>query len=160
MGRPRVRVIGCGNPDAGDDALGLLSVRSARERLPATVEVIEAGTATRVVDLLEDVDAVVLVDAVRSVGVSPGDGVIRLVAEGGEVLLGVRTSLSSHGLGLAEVLGLASAVGPLPRVVFLGIEADHVGMGSGLSEQVAAGLPALVDSVVAEARTLAGEPVP
>ena len=156
----RVRVIGCGNPDAGDDALGLLAVRSARERVPDTVEVIEAGTSARVIDLLSDVDAVVLVDAVRSVGAATDAGVIRVVAVGDEVLLGVRTSLSSHGLGLAEMLGLAAAIGPLPHVVFLGLEADHVAMGSGLSAPVAAGLPVLVDAVVAEAHTLAEGPVP
>lgn len=156
----RVRVIGCGSPEAGDDALGLMAVRAARERIPEAVETIEAGTAARVIDLLEDVDAVVLVDAVRSVGVETDGGLIRLVAAGSEVLMGVRTSLSSHGLGLAEVLGLASAVGPLPRVVFLGLEADHTTMGSGLSPHVAAGLPELVDAVVAEVSTLAEAPAP
>lgn len=156
----RVRVIGCGNPDAGDDALGLMAVRSARERIPETVETIEAGTAARVIDLLEDVDAVVLVDAVRSVGMETDGGLIRLVAAGSEVLMGVRTSLSSHGLGLVEVLGLASAVGPLPRVVFLGLEAGRTTMGSGLSPHVAAGLPGLVDAVVAEVSTLTEAPAP
>jgi hydrogenase maturation protease len=156
----RVRVIGCGNRDAGDDALGLIAVRSARERLPETVEVIEAGTPARVIDLLADVDAVVLVDAVRSAGAATDGGVIRLVAVGGGVFLGVRTSLSSHGLGLAEVLGLASAIGPLPRVVFLGLGADQVAMGSGLSAPVAAGLPKLVDAVVAEALALTEASIP
>ena len=38
---PRVRVIGCGNPEAGDDAAGLARRRAARDALvPADVEVV------------------------------------------------------------------------------------------------------------------------
>ena len=62
----RVRVIGCGNPEAGDDAVGLLAVRAARASLPSSIDVVEAGLALRVLDLLDGVDAVVVVDAVRA----------------------------------------------------------------------------------------------
>jgi hydrogenase maturation protease len=156
----RVRVIGCGNPDAGDDALGVLAVRAARERLPETVEVVEAGSATRVIDLLEQVEAVVLVDAVRTPGGATDGSLIRLDATAGEISAGIRTSLSSHGLGLAEVFGLAAVVGPLPKIVVLGLDADHTAMGSGLSPHVVAQLPTLVEAVVAEATRLMEEPVP
>ncbi len=72
-----VRVIGCGNPAAGDDAAGLLAVRAASEELAATqdVEVVEAGPSVRVLDLLDDADGAVVVDAIRSSrgARSPGD---------------------------------------------------------------------------------------
>ena len=63
---PRVRIVGCGNPDAGDDAAGLVAVDRARPLVPSDVEVVTAPTALHVLDLLEDADTVLLVDAIRT----------------------------------------------------------------------------------------------
>lgn len=148
-----VRVIGCGTPDAGDDAVGLLAVRAARERLASMgVEVLESASPLDLVHLLEGADAAVVVDAVRapSGGRDPGE-LIRVEAAPGEPLPAeLRSSLSSHGLGLAEAVGLAAAFEPTPRVVVLGIEAAEVAAGAGLSPAVAAALPRLVERVLAE----------
>jgi hydrogenase maturation protease len=153
----RVRVIGCGNPDAGDDAVGLLAVREARASLPAGVEVVEAGLALRVLDLLDGVDAVLVVDAVRAPngGREPG-ALVRAEGGAGGFPAELRSALSSHGLGLSEAVGLAGALGPLPRVVFVGVEAADLQAGHGLSPAVAEALPALVDAVIAEAGSLVG----
>ena len=153
----RVRVIGCGNPQAGDDALGLLAVRAARDRLPAEVEVVEAGASIRVVDLLEQSEAVVIVDAVRAPSHSRVPGtLVRAVADRDGLPTELRSSISSHGLGVAEAVGLAAALGPLPGVVFLGVEADDLTAGRGLSPAVQRTLPNLVEAIVDEAATLAG----
>jgi hydrogenase maturation protease len=155
----RVRVIGCGNPEAGDDATGLLAVRAARARLPSDVEVVEAGVSIRVVDLLEGADAVVIVDAVRAPSGSRVAGtLVRAVGDPEGLPAELHGSISSHGLGLAEAVGLAAAVGPLPRVVFLGLEADDLTAGRGLSPRVGEALPSLVDAIVGEAAVLAGSP--
>ncbi len=157
-----VRVIACGNPDAGDDAAGLLAVRAALPRLEAIigVEVVEAGAAFRVADLLEGADAVVVVDAVREpTGARPPGEIVR--AEAGPDGLsagGLRSSLSSHGLGLAEAVGLAAALSAAPRVVFLGVEAAQVGMGMPVSPPVAAALPVLAGLIVREASVLTRTP--
>ncbi len=50
-------------------------------------------------------------------------------------------SLSSHGLGLGEVIGLAGALGSVRRLVFLGVEVADVEMGHPLSPPVAEALP-------------------
>jgi len=156
----RVRVICCGNPEAGDDAVGLLAVGLARRRLPPEVEVVEAGMALRVLDLLEDVDAVVITDAVRAPsGGREAGALVRAVGDPDGLPAELRSALSSHGLGIAEAVGLAGAMGPLPRVVFLGLEADDLTAGHGLSPAVAASLPALVDAVVEEVASLAESPV-
>jgi hydrogenase maturation protease len=155
----RVRVIGCGNPEAGDDATGLLAVRAARARLPSDVQVVEAGVSIRVVDLLEDADAVVIVDAVRAPsGARVAGSLVRAVGDPSGLPAELHGAISSHGIGLAEAVGLAAALGPLPRVVFLGVEADDLTAGRGLSPAVAAALPALVDAIVDEAAALAGSP--
>ena len=155
----RVRVIGCGNPEAGDDAVGLLAVGLARHRLPPEVEVVQAGMSLRVLDLLEDVDAVVIADAVRapSGGREPG-AIVRAVGDPDGLPVELRGSFSSHGLGLAEAVGLAGVMGALPHVVFLGVEAGDLTAGHGLSPAVASALPALVDALVEEVAALAEAP--
>jgi hydrogenase maturation protease len=159
----RVRVIGCGNLDAGDDAAGLLAVQRARARLDEIpgVEVLESGPALNVVHLLDDLPAAVVVDAVRTSGGvrKPGD-IVRAEAGPSGLPAEVGTSLSSHGLGLAEAIGLAAVLDRAPRVVFLGVEALDATVGHPLSPAVAAALPELVELVVQEATRLAGPSAP
>jgi hydrogenase maturation protease len=154
---PRVRIVGCGNLDAGDDAAGLVAVERARPLVPADVEVVTAPTALHVLDLLDDTATVLLVDAMRTAGAvrSPGE-VVRAESGADGLPVALRSSLSSHGLGLAEAVGLAAALGPVPRVVFLGVEVGDVRAGRGLSPAVDAALPALVEAIVREAGAGAG----
>ncbi len=154
----RVRVVGCGNPDAGDDALGLLAVRAARSRLEAIagVEVVEVGLALRVVDLADGVDALVVVDAVRAPvpgGRAPGT-LVRVEAGPEGLPADLGSSLSSHGFGVGEAVGLVSALGQPLRLLFLGVEAADATMGAPLSPAVEAAVSALVEAVVAEAEAL------
>jgi hydrogenase maturation protease len=153
-----VRVIGCGNPDVGDDAAGVLAVERGRAALEGIgAEVIPQASPLDLVHLLEGVDAVVVVDAIRTPDAArpPGD-IVRAEAGPDGLPAEIRSSLSSHGLGVAEAVGLAAAMGPTPRVVVLGVEAGRASAGTGLSNAVRRALPALVDAVVAEARALAG----
>lgn len=156
----RVRVIGCGNPDAGDDALGLLAVRRVGERLgsKAGVECVEAGMAHRVIDLLEDISAAVIVDAVRTPDGSREPGTLVRVQVGAkEMPREVERALSSHGLGLGDSLGMAAVLGRTPRVVFLGLEVGNVEMGQPLSHEVHAALPGLAVVIENEVARLLNE---
>lgn len=151
-----VRVVGVGNPEAGDDAVGLLAVRSARAELEALeAEVVETGAGLHVVDLLAGADAVVVVDAVRApAGGRPPGTIVRAEAGPEGLPTEVGSSLSSHGFGVAEAVGLAAALEDAPRVVFLGVEVADVTAGHGLSRAVAGALPELVARIVTEARLL------
>ncbi len=154
-----VRVIGCGNPDAGDDAVGILAVGRARAALEALagVEVVARAEPLAVVHLLEGVDAVLVVDAIRSPGSGRPVGALVRAESGPEGLPAeLRSSLSTHGLGVVEAVGLAAAIGAAPRVVVLGVEAGETGVGRPLSEAVEQGLPRLTERIVAEATSLAG----
>ena len=149
---PRVRIVGCGNPDAGDDAAGLVAVDRVRSLVPSDVDVVTAPTALHVLDLLDGAGTVVLVDAMRTTDGARDPGAVVRAESGADGLPAtLRSSLSSHGLGLAEVVGLAAALGPVPRVVFLGVEVGDVRAGRGLSPAVDAALPAFVEAIVLEA---------
>ena len=153
-----VRVIGCGNPDAGDDAAGIVAVERARSALAAIpgVEILPVVPPLDVVHRLDGADAVVVADAIRTPGGHrPPGTVVRAVAGPDGLPAEIRSSLSSHGFGVAEAFGLAGAIGPLPHVVVIGVEAEQTAAGRPMSEAVRAALPDLVDSLVREARGLA-----
>jgi hydrogenase maturation protease len=147
----RVRVIACGNPQAGDDALGLLAAEAVRRRVPDDVEVVEAGPATRVLELLDGTEVAIVIDAVRAPdGARTPGTLVRAEGDGDGLPAELRGSLSSHGLGLAEAVGLAAALGHAPRVIFHGVEAAGVEMGSPVSDAVTAAMPALLDAVLTD----------
>jgi hydrogenase maturation protease len=150
-------VIGCGNPDAGDDAAGLLAVRAASERLRGTpsVEFFLAGPASKAGDLLQGTHTAIVVDAVRSTGSErrPGD-LFRAVATPDGLPTPVRSAISSHGLGLADVIGIEAALGRAARVIFLGIEAADVQIGNAPCSAVVSALDGLVDLIEEEILTI------
>jgi hydrogenase maturation protease len=155
--KPAVRVIGCGNPDAGDDAAGLLAVRAARARLEDVrgVEVVEAGPGFALLELLDGAHSAIVVDAVRSGrGVRTPGSLIRLTIRDGERLPVAGSTLSSHGLALGDIVALAAELGMTSHVVILGVESKDVRAGRPLSPPVARALPSLVDAIVSEAGEL------
>lgn len=149
----RVRVIGFGNPAAGDDALGLIAAQSLREELGDTpgVEVVMAGAGIRALDLFQDTPAVIAIDAIRprGGGVQPGR-IVRAEATSEGFAAQIGSALSSHGFGLVETLGLAAALGSVSQVVFFGVEVADVTMGHGLSQPVAGAVPSLVGMILME----------
>ena len=88
-----------------------------------------------------------VVDAVRS-GAAPGT-VHRFDVGSGPLPAALRSSASTHLLGLAEALELARALGRLPaRVTVYGIEAERFDTGAPVTPRVAAA----IDDVVVLAR--------
>ena len=109
--RPATRVAGIGVEDRGDDAAGLLVARLVRAAAPPGVDVVECpGDAGALLELMDGASRLVLVDAAR--GGRPGS-VERLPL--GEIP--PAPARSTHGMGLAEALGVAAGLGVLPADV-------------------------------------------
>jgi hydrogenase maturation protease len=156
-GRPNVMMIGLGNALAHDDAAGLVIARRLRASAPdAEITVHEhEGETLALLDIWQGADAVVLVDAIRS-GAPPGT-IRRFDATSAPIPSGLRSSSSTHAFGVGEAIELARALSRLPkRVVLLGIEGRRFNAGSGLSDEVEAMTPQLLEAVSTEARRLAG----
>ncbi|MHB1872583.1 MAG: hydrogenase maturation protease [Steroidobacteraceae bacterium] len=131
------RVIGVGNPDRGDDGAGPACIAALRARLASDVELIRSdGEPAALLALLEGSSEVYLIDAcaagLPAGGIRRWNAAVRpLPARAG--------SPSSHGLGLAEALELARALGVLPaRCVVYGIEGRSYEAGEPLSVPVRA----------------------
>jgi hydrogenase maturation protease len=127
-------VVGIGAAAAGDDGVGLVVARLlARRGIAAR----ESADASLVLALLEADRRVVLVDAVVGGG-APGS-VTRLDVD---ALASGPTPLSSHGIGVAEAIALASSLygaACLARIEIVGVAiARPTGPAIGLSPAVAA----------------------
>ena len=114
-------VIGLGQPLGGDDSVGL---QVARRLAGEGVEARQCTDASALLPLLEAGRSVILVDGVVCEQ-APGSVFVLQPAE-----LGQRaTALSSHGLGVAEVLALAQTLygAAMQRVRIVGIAIEPPG---------------------------------
>jgi hydrogenase maturation protease len=147
-----IRVIACGNPDAGDDAVALAVADAVRERLDATawVEVLDVGPAVNAVSLIESATGAILVDAVRTRGGRPTGEIVRVEAGPDGLPVELGGAVSTHGFGVGEAVAVARALGSTAPIVVIGVEAADTALGRGLSPMVRHAMPELVDLILTE----------
>jgi hydrogenase maturation protein HypF len=141
-----IRIIGIGSP-FGDDAAGLETARMLAEAPPTNCEVIAADRpGTTLLDLLEDVDAVILIDAVRS-GAPPGT--IHDISFD-ELARSAARFVSSHDFGVAAAIQLARKLGRGPslgRIIGIEIAPANAARPRGLNAQTREALGRAVERV-------------
>ncbi|MEW6766229.1 MAG: hydrogenase maturation protease [Pseudomonadota bacterium] len=131
MSQAPQRVIGVGSP-FGDDAAGWRVIEHLQGRVLPGVELVRLDRpGAGLISWLESADHVVVIDALRS---GAEAGTVRRLEPG--ALAGLPDGPSSHGLGMANALQLAGAIGALPpRLDIYAIELGTVD-GEGLSPAV------------------------
>jgi hydrogenase maturation protease len=136
------RVVGVGGEDRGDDAAGLLVARLVRAAATPDVEVVEcAGDAGALLECLDRADRVIVVDAAR--GGRPGS-VERLPL----AAIPRAAACSTHGMGLAEALGVAAELGVLPADVRVYVVHGRRFDPGPVGPEVAAGIRAAAELVL------------
>ena len=145
----RTAIIGIGNPDRGDDAVGRIVAARLRDRVGGGISVVEVdGEATDLIERIGDSDHAILVDAALSGGTA---GEIHRFDVTREPLPAARFGMSTHGFGLGEAIELARALGRLPaRCVVFAVEARSFDHGAPLSPAVAAAADMVIERVLAE----------
>lgn len=124
-------IIGCGNRDRGDDAAGLLVVDRLQQMGISAVAF--TGDSLGLIEQWNTESEVLLIDAV--VTHAPSGSVH--VFDVGQASMGQHPATSTHGLGVAEAIGLARQLGRLPRRMRLYcIEGHSFDVGSGVSPLV------------------------
>jgi hydrogenase maturation protease len=139
-------VAGIGNIFLGDDGFGSEVMRHVPQRLGPRVRLVDYGIGGMhlAYDLLDDWDALVLVDAVPSRG-SPGT---LHVFEADHDTLSGTANLDAHSMDPAAVFAsLAALGGTPPYTVVVGCEVDSVEEGIGLSDAVATAVPQAVRAI-------------
>ncbi|MDQ0032121.1 hydrogenase maturation protease [Arthrobacter bambusae] len=158
----RILVAGVGNIFLRDDGFGPEVARrlASESRLSTSdVRVVDYGIRGMhlAYDLLDDVDVLVLVDAVPAEPAlleegggqaGSGPGSIRVLRIRPEDLDG-RAALDPHGMNPAAVLGrLRTLGGELPTTYVVGCVPEDLSEGIGLSEPVSDAVPEAVSAVV------------
>jgi hydrogenase maturation protease len=147
----KLLVLGLGNVLVGDDGLGVVAIdRLTRDfEIPDGVRIVDGGTlGLSLLPLLQEVDAALFVDAVRSGDAPPGT-LIRIA--GDDVVAAARQHLSVHQIGVADLLDAARLTGSYPsELVLLGLVPADLELGVGLSASVRRNVPALIEAVVSE----------
>ncbi len=152
-----ILILGIGQSLRGDDAAGLEAVRLWREKFPETAGGVQVELSElpglALLDLLERMDAAILVDAVQS-SASAGT-VIRLGPD--ELASFTPDAGSAHGWGVAETLQLGRSLVPSLakcRVTLIGIVGKDFRLGAGLSPEVREALAGAVERIEKEVQNL------
>lgn len=148
-----MKIIAVGNSLYGDDGIGEAVLEQIREKnlLPGA-ELIDVGTdALSMIDHFSDDMFHIVVDAAK-MGLEPGD-----VACFAPDQVGLRINwdhLSLHGFGLAETFNMARGIGRMPgRLKVIGVEPGSIIIDQGLSAEVSAAIPRVVDIIRAEVQS-------
>lgn len=138
-------VIGVGNRDRGDDAVGPLVVDRLGSALPCFES---SGDPSALISLFGRDSEVIIVDAMVTGG-APGAISFARLAEAGETDIELSGHGSTHGFGIFEALELARALGELPpRVTLVGVEAASFEPGSGVSPELESAIDRTVDLIL------------
>lgn len=152
--RSGLLVLGLGNVLCGDDGLGVAAVELLRRRFHPTedVRVLDGGTqGLFLLSYFGDCADAILIDAIRADG--PAGSPVRL--EGDDVPPAVRTRVSVHQIGVADLLDALRLLEACPpRLVLLGLVPQTVEFASSRSPAVERQIPHLVELIVAEARAM------
>jgi len=149
--RGSVIVMGIGNPDRADDAVGPLVAARLANALPDTRIVSQVNDSFALIEEWTGAQIAVLIDAAAVIA-SPGRiHRIDLCCDELPCELGLS---STHAFGLAETIALARALGRLPeRVIVYAVEGVCFDLGANMSPEVVAAADELTHLVAAEVRT-------
>lgn len=147
----KITLIGIGQPLRGDDEIGPEAVRQWVRDHPTSaadpnLKILFAETpGLDLLELFEDSDAAILVDAVQT-GASAGT--VSVHASLPEIGM-TPAEKSAHGLGVVETFALAKKIGARlpPQIRLIGVEGSRWGMGESLSDPVRCALPDAVRAI-------------
>lgn len=147
----KVVILGMGNQLLKDEGIGVHIAHALEVTLPPSnmeLEVVDGGTLPDAPLSFEDVDKLVIVDAVKA-GDEPGT-IYRLHPEDIELDNEVLTSL--HQVSLMENLWLMGKFSQKPKdTVIIGIEPEDMSWGLELSEKLQERVPQIIRIVLEEA---------
>lgn len=148
----RTAILALGSVLMGDDGIGpaLLAWVEAHFELPAEIERVDLGApGPELADWLAGRDAVVFLDAARLPGARPGE--VHRFSWQELATMPRGPQLSPHDPGLGEALLKADFAGEGPgEAAMIGIVPARIALGTELSAEVAAALPAAAAALVAE----------
>jgi len=150
-------VIGIGNPDRGDDAVGPL-IASRLIGCPCARVIVRNDDALALLEDWADAEAVILIDAAAANGLPGRIHRLQLAPQAADDrVLGKLTLPSTHAFGLAEAVALARALARLPgHLIVYAVEGQLFSAGAPVTSAVLAAVDATVDLIRQEIKQLSG----
>jgi hydrogenase maturation protease len=145
--RPKTLILGVGNILLSDEGIGVHVIEYlSRQELPASIEVIDGGTAgADLIDVLADRETVIIIDAVQSD--KPAGTILRLMPE--DLKLQEDTPLSLHDLDIPQTLAMTHLSNCAPKtVICFGIVPASIEPGMELSPTLLPLVPKIADIVL------------
>jgi hydrogenase maturation protease len=143
-------VVGVGNVLLRDEGVGCHVAHALEGSSLPDVKIIDGGTCPDVLQLLEDADKLVIVDAVKGGG-TPGQ-IYRFHPE--DMTLEQKPLLSLHDMGLLDNLMLMRLWHPdfigIGEAVIIGVEPKEINWGLELSPELQEKIPQIIDAVLSE----------
>jgi hydrogenase maturation protease len=139
-------VLGIGNVLLRDEGIGCHVVHALEEIPLPDVKIIDGGTCPDVLQLLEDADKLVIVDAVKGGG-TPGQ-IYRFHLE--DITLEQKPFLSLHDFGLVDSLMLMQLWHKTGEAVIIGVEPGEINWGLELSPELQEKMPQIIDAILSE----------
>jgi len=151
-----ILVLGVGNSYRRDDGIGpAVIARLQTEKLPEWVELLDGGTdGFALLEAIKPYTRALIIDAVQ-MGMSPGD--VRAFSPGEAALKVTTDALSTHGFGLAEVIGLMETLAIKTDLRIIGIQAKDVSFGAEMSQEVSSKIENICDMVKAYLLTVSSK---
>jgi len=136
-----INVLGLGNIIFGDEGFGIEIVTQLKtyNSYPDCVNFIDGGTqGIYLLDYFESPDCLLVLDAIIPVEYEPGV----YVYHNSDLPAFIHRKLSSHQIGLSELLSLAKLHEKMPKkIALIGLPPKNLDMGLGLSSQVKGLIP-------------------
>lgn len=144
MGK-KVLVLGIGNILLKDDGLGPIVVQELQESFShPDITFLDGGTlGLDLLAYLEGYDYLIIIDAL-DMGQKAGS----IFYWQGKNLKGLNRQISSHQVGIKELLHAANLIGINLEVLIMGMQIGDISWGIGLSPEVQESVPLLKETVV------------
>ena len=150
MEKPEVRitVVGVGNLLLRDEGIGVHIAHALQQiDIPHNVKIVDGGTSPDLPYYLENVDKLIIIDAVKTGG-QPGT-IYRFHPH--DMDIESEGSISLHELGLEQSLRMMRLTGTEPKeTVIIGIEPKEIDWGTELSAELQQKIPEIINAVLKE----------
>ncbi len=143
----KIKVLGAGNYLMADDGVGVHILEELEQSVIPGVELENAGVGgLAILDLMEDADDVIIIDAVRGGGGAPGS-IYKFTDK--DLPPAQLFMMSLHDLNLVDTLALGRQIQPelMPdNITIIGVEVERV---EGICTELSPSVKAAADKVVA-----------
>lgn len=144
----RILIGGAGSKIRRDDGVGLVILGMLETQnffCNNNVALLNVGTDSfTLLEAMKQYDAAIIIDA-ANMGASPGT--VKAFTPAQAKIIIKNDALSTHGLGLAEIICLAEKLEIKTKITIIGVQPQDISIGEGLTEAVSKSCPKVLSLI-------------